>query len=192
MLNTDVALYRGLDNDGNWKYGALLCGECDTGNKKKTRYFIAEMYDPCGGYFDTEEVRGETVSKFTGLYDCTTWEELSTEEQEAFFKSLCADASEKAKEVFLPLCGQLWKGRKIFTGDVVKHFTNEFDGESSDLGLITWDSTNLRFHRTSQRHKGKFFPLSTACTYKVVGNFKDTPGLFSDAMGWADPEEPEV
>lgn len=192
MHNIGEALYRGLDKNRDWCYGALLCGEYDTGNAKKVRYFIGNMYDPDGGYFDTEEVRGETVGKFTGLYDHTTWDELSNEEQEAFFREQCCDASERAKEVFLPLCRHLWKGRKIFTGDVVKHFNKEFDDESHDMGVVMWDCDNLRLIRTSRGHNGKYFPLSKTCIYKVIGNLRDTPGLFSDAVDWANPPESEV
>lgn len=192
MHNTDAALYRGLDYNGNWRYGALFCGEDDTGSKRKVSYIIGDVCDPDGGYFGAEKVLGESVGKFTGLYDYTTWDELSNEEQEAFFREQCCDASDRAKEVFLPLCCHLWKGRKIFTGDVVKHFNKEFDEKSYDTGVVMWDCDNLRLIRTSREHKGKCFPLSKACIYKVIGNLRDTPGLFSSAVDWANPPEPEV
>ena len=114
--------------------------------------------------FEYYHVDPETVRPFTGLYDCTKWEELTTEEQARFLYQY--DGTQRSKED--------WKGRPIFCGDIVKHFfrVGVYDIRSFDVGAIFWDDQKAKFMRTSNLDLCDY-AVSTECAYKVIGNICD-------------------
>ncbi len=90
-------LFRGkTKNTNEWVYGDLV--RLKDGNKE-----IPHIY----GF---GEVIPETIGQFTGLYDNTKWEELTTEEQALFLYPLLGGKHSKDE----------WKGKPIYENDLVK------------------------------------------------------------------------
>lgn len=75
-------------------------------------------------------------------------------------------------------------GKKIFEGDIVRHYNVTTDIECKDLfdtGVVYFDDEALGFRRTTNEvfHKGavKSYRMSPECIYEVIGNIHDTPEL---------------
>ena len=69
-------------------------------------------------------------------------------------------------------------GKKIFEGDIVKHYNNSDDG--FDIGALYWDETFSQWKRTSigNFHNSSFtYMMSHSCEYEVIGNIHDNPEL---------------
>lgn len=114
--------------------------------------------------WDHYEVDPETVRYFTGIYDCTKWDELTTEEKALFLYPL--DGGKRSKED--------WKGRPIFCGDIVKHYYYIClgDPDTFEIGAIYWHDKQCRFMRTSSEDD-EDYAISPDCAYKVIGNIYD-------------------
>ena len=67
-------------------------------------------------------------------------------------------------------------GKKIFEGDIVRHYNNQDDPEKFDVGCIYFDVANYCFVRNSGHYTGPF-KLSGECIYEVIGNVTDNPEL---------------
>ena len=69
-------------------------------------------------------------------------------------------------------------GKKIFEGDIIKHYNRDDNPTSFDVGRVFWDSTKCRWLRTSQ--KCDYNPemwSSSAKGYVIIGNIHDNPEL---------------
>ena len=75
-------------------------------------------------------------------------------------------------------------GKRIFEGDIVKHFNNSDD--EFDIGVIYFDKTFLEWRRTTNGnfHKGcvDTYKINTTCTYEVIGNIHDNPELLKGGV----------
>ena len=71
-------------------------------------------------------------------------------------------------------------GKKIFEGDIVKHFDNS-EKKKYDIGEIYYDTKLLMWRRTTQGsfHKSLInsYKLNSDCIYEVIGNIHDNPEL---------------
>ena len=149
----------------------LFCGKRLDNGKWVCGYYVHqhgahEIYLPGvdDDGFDRYHVDPETVRPFTGLYDCTKWEELTTEEQAMFLYPL--DGWQRSKDE--------WKGRPIFRGDIVKHYTRYHynDPKRYDIGEIYWNKSECEFLRTGQKCR-RGFSIGDDCVYKIIGNIYD-------------------
>lgn len=71
-------------------------------------------------------------------------------------------------------------GKKIFEGDIVKHF-NVFD-VGVDIGKVCWDDKYCQFYRTSNSGMHNY-RVGADCSYEVVGNIHDNPELLKGCEG---------
>ena len=67
-------------------------------------------------------------------------------------------------------------GKKIFEGDIVKHYCNSEDKTIFDVGQFYWCENICQFRRTS-RTEGQFYGVNSSCEYEVIGNIHDNPEL---------------
>lgn len=65
-------------------------------------------------------------------------------------------------------------GKKIFEGDIVKHYHDKKFPESYSKGYIFWDEEYLRWKRTSENVN---CCIANDCIYEVIGNIHDNPEL---------------
>lgn len=65
-------------------------------------------------------------------------------------------------------------GKKIFEGDIVKHYHDRKFPESYSKGAIFWNEEYLRWKRTSENFD---CCLANDCVYEVIGNIHDNPEL---------------
>lgn len=116
-MRENMGLYRGksLDN-GEWVYG-WYC-KAPTG-RWPLRHSIIPNIEAEKGSFRFVEVDPETVGEFTGLYDSTTWAELTEAEKEAFYLTVYTEDGINVKYDKVESVKSLWKGKPIFEGDIV-------------------------------------------------------------------------
>ena len=139
-------IYRGQDIAGNWHYGVPLV-------------FTDDYVCITAPHTYNKAVKPETVGQFTGLYDNTKWEDLSTEEQAEFLYP--TNGGKRKKEE--------WKGKPIFEGDICKHRSN-YSGEYI-ITVVTY--TDGQFLAMADNNSG--FNLSDKL--EVIGNIHDNPEL---------------
>ena len=140
--------------DGKWVYGYYV-------HQYESHEIFLPGLDDEG--FDRYHVDPETVRPFTGLYDCTPWEELTTEEQALFLYPL--EGGKRSRED--------WRGRPIFKGDIVKHFNMIGLGKPDEyeIGAIYWHEETCKFKRTVKDDND--CEVRTYCKYKIIGNIYD-------------------
>lgn len=149
-------LFRGKNIiNGVWLEGQLIVderGNCYIGEYIKQRVEIAYCYVKRRG--------GKTVNRFVGIGFAMV-----------------------APETIGQYTGVTDKnGKKIFDGDIVKHYNNSDDG--FDIGVLYWDETFSQWKRTSigNFHSRDFtYMMSRSCEYEVIGNVHDNPELLTEA-----------
>ena len=67
-------------------------------------------------------------------------------------------------------------GRKIFEGDIVRHYNDERMPETYDIGCIIFNTCECMFRRTSVGRNDSF-AIAKHCLYEVIGNIHDNPEL---------------
>lgn len=64
-------------------------------------------------------------------------------------------------------------GRKIFEGDIVKHFNWPEDDEKYVIGYIKWNQDSCKF--VKENEDGAQYNVNSKCIYEVIGNIFDNP-----------------
>ena len=67
-------------------------------------------------------------------------------------------------------------GKKIFEGDIIKHYYDNTDKSMFDIGVILFDDKVCQFKRTS-RVNTRYYNIHFECEYEVIGNIHDNPEL---------------
>lgn len=129
------------------------------------------------GYMEIDglcEVDSNTISEFTGLYDCTTWEELTEEEQEQFLLEWnCKENRNNTEDD--------WKGRKIFENDIVEFTVFDYNGiDTQYKGVVVYSGSRFMIWKSKESeyygNDGGFdldWVLYQDDEFKVVGNIFD-------------------
>lgn len=72
-------------------------------------------------------------------------------------------------------------GRKIFEGDIVKHFNQTEDNERYVIGYIKWNPDSCKF--VKEKMDGVQYSISNKCIYEVIGNIFDDLELMKPSGG---------
>ena len=147
-------LFRGKNEYRGWIYGDLRNYE-KSGAKA---IFSHELLHRI-------EVIPETVGQFTGLYDATPWEELTTDEQAMFLYP--ENGGKRSKED--------WKGKPIFEGDIMPVWEN---GEEYHYKVVYNGDCFMLSMLDSEQGS---YPLSVKHNIsEVIGNIHDNPELLKE------------
>ena len=69
-------------------------------------------------------------------------------------------------------------GKKIFEGDIVKHYNHcDIKEYSEDIGRVFYYTETCRFLRTSKLFPDDCPEIHSSCEYEVIGNIYDNPEL---------------
>lgn len=72
-------------------------------------------------------------------------------------------------------------GKRIFEGDVVKHYNRMQEPEAYDVGCIYYDDVHCKWRRTKTSDADKFNPeIRAYAKYEVIGNIHDNPELIAE------------
>ena len=71
--------------------------------------------------------------------------------------------------------------KKIFEGDIVKHFNNDVFPNEFDVGVIYLNTEILAFMRTSKKLKKHKYFIYSNFKLEVIGNIYDDPELLEEA-----------
>ena len=170
----DEIVFRGKRKDEwGWAHGSPLFGFGKA-------YICPEVFAMY--YFDGAlclgncvEVDPETVGQFTGLYDSTTWEELTPEEQDYFLHQ--PDGWENMEDV--------WHGKPIYAGDIISYISPDdlhcvgvvrfgnYGNLSLDTGFfVEWFKP---FAASWMRQDIRFWTIARET--RIIGNIHDNPEL---------------
>lgn len=68
-------------------------------------------------------------------------------------------------------------GRKIFEGDIVKHYNDTSHPWQFVIGIIKWNPDKCKF--VKQNANGDKWEIHSNCVYEVIGNIFDNPELLN-------------
>ena len=70
-------------------------------------------------------------------------------------------------------------GKKIFEGDVVKHYNRIYMGEPDfyTVVLIEWDGEKYRYRQ--RKNTGECYAVANNCVFEIIGNIHDNPELLN-------------
>lgn len=190
---TEECLCRGkrVDN-GEWVEGYLVC------RKYVCRIVNFDLSLNVEGF----KVIPETVGRYTGIHDSTTWEELSEMERESFF----AEIKDETRITNISDAEQYWKGKRIFEDDIVltqEHYDRPYSDKRKakrHKGLVKYKirGGNGFYNKKTKEHNlyreycaewvvdvkdyGKFVHGSWGDFFdcRVIGNIHDTPDLLEE------------
>lgn len=134
---TRVIKFRGMDLEGRWFFG-LPC--------------IITVGRDCGSYISNScgvpmayDIRPETLTQFTGLFDGTKFDDLPISEQKNWLKN------NKQED---------WKGKEVFEGDIVRSVIYAHEV----IGSIEWCNEGLYIVNGNPLQDHDF------TTLEVIGN----------------------
>lgn len=116
------------ESDGRWVEGSLiLVNKYCCILEKELDEFSKPYLDADLGTIDglATPIRQETVGQFTGLYDNTKWVDLTETEKKRFYHSVYTEDGVNIRYPTVESVKNLWKGKKIFDGDVLSVTVNE-------------------------------------------------------------------
>lgn len=155
-------LFRGFTPDERCKTEIIVDGKSIKGQwvrgsyweLEKTTYFFKEDY----------EAHPDNTEHYIVFSEMTDWGLPN--------RQLKADVIPETVGQFTGLTDK--NGKRIFEGDIVKHYHDKKFPESYSKGYIFWDEEYLRWKRTSENVN---CCIANDCIYEVIGNIHDNPEL---------------
>lgn len=144
-----------------WAYGAYSF------NPVAKRGFIVNIgFDSDGPIVHLTEVDPSTKGQFTGLYDATTWNELTPAEQKIYKQST-------------------WKGRMIFEGDILEAHYDEYFPESATRTVVEWSKIDqgdvtVGWYMNQEGRGSDPIYFSDVKQNRVIGNIHENADLLED------------
>ena len=159
-------LFRGeMKENGDWAFGDL---SFHRDGRTYIRYWDRLEHSPT---YNAYEVDHATVGQFTGLYDCTKWEDLNDAEKTAFYKRhYIGEDGMSVRFQHIDDVKHLWKGKKIFEGDILQFtaYGTEYTGKVEFLNGAFW--IKCRYHDNLGTIVYRYKP-------RITGNIHDNPEL---------------
>lgn len=161
-------LFRGKRKDCKaWEIGNYSKYDFQAGRKHFINGFEYEVYP-------------ETVGQFTGLYDRTKWEDLTDAEKLNFYhQHYIGEDGMSVRFQHIDDVKFLWKGKKIFEGDIVTFRSGLMWVVDFQLNaFVAMDGQRVQFaffeqydwdHKTHEPIAPDYF--------EVIGNIHDNPEL---------------
>lgn len=175
-MREGIGLYRGKRKDnGEWVCGGF--------HSRFGRAFIIGISKKLR--IDGIEVDPETVGLFTGLYDSTKWEELLEEEKVHFYYENYSEDGETIKYPNVESIKRLWKGKRIFEGDIVKVERDLWHGENKKEreifnGVVWYDEEHACFGIKSEKYRCLPMRRFKGDYQTVIGNIHDNSELLQN------------
>ena len=146
-----------------WAHGAYSYHPVE-----KRGFIVNVGIDNVGPIAHLIEVDPVTKGQFTGLYDATTWEELTPEEQKFY----------KKKD---------WQGRMIFGGDILEAHYDEKHPEDTTRTVVIWSRIGFQNHGAGWYMKqGRYLPdpleWTDAKRNRVIGNIHENSDLLMEVL----------
>ena len=178
-------LFRGkLTDNGVWVYGDYvkvikfdnsIAKHCIVENKsnwdleKNTSAQEVYCVDP------------ETVGQFTGLYSDTKWDDLTDVQKKQFYDKVCYDSVGNKMYDHIFKVRHLWKGEKIFEGDIVRAGA----GYHNSIFVVRFINGAFCLQYIDSKDYFAMDDSERGCTYEgvasvdVLGNIYDNPELLN-------------
>ena len=145
-------------------------------SNRDKRYLGVRPYVFCVSTITSLDIDDDCViEQFTGLYDGTTWDELSDEDKVEFYY-----ANKSTENDTLSKVRRLWRGKEVYQGDIID--LNQIVN-GCNLFEIVWDKTkwNARYAIpmiTPRNYEYNFEDLFTShfcedLDVRVVGNIHE-------------------
>lgn len=139
-----------------WAHGAYSYHPAE-----KRGFIVNVGIDNVGPIAHLIEVDPATKGQFTGLYDATTWEELTPDEQKFY----------KKKD---------WKGRMIFEGDILEAHYDDLFPENATRTVVVWrqnDMQGVGWYIEQKPFFGDPLDKIDASLNRVIGNIHENIDL---------------
>lgn len=129
---------------------------------------------------ESHEVDPSTICQYTGLHDCTKWEQLSKMEQDKFLSEWNIKENRKNQK-------EDWNGKKIWENDIIRLHQFLFDGseyEKEILISIEYITEMMCFgaNLIEAKEIKRYMGYKDEDTEKVVIPFNDFYGLHDESF----------
>lgn len=146
-----------------WAHGAYSYHPAE-----KRGFIVNVGIDNIGPIAHLIEVDPATKGQFTGLYDATTWEELTPDEQKFY----------KKKD---------WKGRMIFEGDILEAHYDDLFPENATRTVVVWMHGSDEFAQVGWGMKQDDREPDELCPHdakmnRVIGNIHENSDLLKEVL----------
>jgi hypothetical protein len=148
-----------------WVHGQLMHH-----SEKISKIYSDEIDYPVG-------VTPDTVGQFTGLYDSTKWEDLTNAEKLDFYhQHYIGKDGMSVRFQHIDDVKFLWKGKKIFEGDIVRYEEHSCDSVTLCVDPVKFVNGQYRPRPYVHYCEDEYYTVEYR-NFEVIGNIHDNPEL---------------